>query len=202
MNFRFNALLAAAILSSGGAAAGPKEDVLGDFARCTHIAAKAARLACYDSLAPRVKALTAPPAVAAVPPIPAAKPNAAPPVALPAATAAPPPPVATAAPPPKETAGPESFGAEELPQPEASAPTAEVDSITARLSGVTLSPLGKFTVVLDNGQVWRQLGGDSQLARFKEPAGANTVTISRGLFGSYNLSLNDTGTVFKVQRVK
>jgi hypothetical protein len=57
-------------------------------------------------------------------------------------------------------------------------------------------------VFLANGQVWRQLQGDADRARFRTNPKDNTVTISRGAFGSYSLTLNGSDKVFKVTRVK
>jgi hypothetical protein len=189
MNFRFNALLAAAIFSSATAFAGPKEDVLHDFSQCAEIRDGASRLACFDSLTPRVKALVPRPAVPS--------PNA--PV-----SAAPPPPVAAAPAMPQQQTTPEQFGSDRLPQESQESENApkELDHITSGVSEVAFTPFGKFIVFLDNGQIWRQLQGDSGHAHFRKKATDNKVTISRGLLGSYNLTVNDSNAVFKVTRVK
>jgi hypothetical protein len=63
------------------------------------------------------------------------------------------------------------------------------------------NPVGRFTVFLDNGQIWNQVPGDSNVARFKK-SGPNSVTISRGLFGSYNLRVSGYPAIFKVTRLK
>ena len=42
---------------------------------------------------------------------------------------------------------------------------------------------------------------DSERAIFHK-GGGDTVSISRGLLGSYNLQINDSNKVFKVKRVK
>jgi hypothetical protein len=55
-------------------------------------------------------------------------------------------------------------------------------------------------VFLEGGQVWRQLEADSGRANFRRSG--NTVTISRGLIGSYNMQINGSNAVFKVKRVK
>jgi hypothetical protein len=106
------------------------------------------------------------------------------------------------APPPPQTT-PEQFGADQMPQEEASteAPR-EIDSIAARVKEVAFTPFGHFVVTLDNGQVWRQLQGDADRAHFRKNPKDNRVRISRGLLGSYNLTLNDSDKVYKVTRVK
>lgn len=202
MNFRFNVLLVAAIFSCGPALAGPKEDVLHDFSLCADIGNDASRLACFDSLTQRVKALVPRPAVAPAPNV---------------ASAPPPAPSrkeqesgfghdmgSQAATMPSQQTTPEQFGSDRLPPPpqeSANAP-AELDKITAGVSDVAFTPFGKFIVFLDNGQIWRQLEGDSGHAHFRKNPKSNKVTISRGLLGSYNLTVNDSNALFKVTRVK
>src|SRR5947209_8112849 len=129
------------------------QDILEAVGRCAAIADKEARLACYDTLAPRVKdALAAPP---------------------PSLNRAP-----TAeeerswfgfdlsslfgSSPSQQTTS-QQFGSDRLPETHAKeeAAAAEVDSITAGVSEVALTPFGRFIVFLDNGQVWRQIEGDS-----------------------------------------
>lgn len=58
-----------------------------------------------------------------------------------------------------------------------------------------------FTVTLDNGQVWRQLDGDSSFSHWRRPAGSYLVTITNGAFGSHNLTVKDEPGVFKVKRL-
>jgi hypothetical protein len=177
-------------------------------AKCAAVADNMARLACYDALNPAVKAAQAEP----------------PPPPPPAAVVAPPP--AGAAPPadqsawydpfhvfgtsPSQQVRPEQFGAENLAppppppgQPPAAAPAEPqpLDSISASVSEYSLNPFGKFLVILDNGQVWRQLDSDGGNARFSR-SNKNTVTITRGLLGSYNLTVNDSSAMFKVKRLK
>ena len=78
----------------------------------------------------------------------------------------------------------------------------ELESISAGVSDYAYTPLGKFIVFLDNGQVWRQIPGDADRAMFRKTAKDNAVTISRGFVGSYNMTINGSAKVFKVTRVK
>jgi hypothetical protein len=173
------------------AMAGMRDDVLEAMARCAAVADGQARLACYDAAAPRLKdALATPPASLGRPP--------------------------TA----QEqqswfgfdvgdlfgggssatTSG--EFGKERTPEVQATREREEIDSISAHVSDVAFTPFGQFIVFLANGQIWRQVQGDADRARFSSPLKENTVTISRGAFGSYSLTVNDSNHVFKVTRVK
>jgi hypothetical protein len=161
------------------------------------VADNTARLACYDALTPQLKAVQAQPA------------------------AAPPPPPAQAADnrawydpdrifgtSPQQQTRPEQFGGENLapppPKPGEAAPPPQpeaIDSITAKVTDFAMNPFGRFVVFLDNGQIWKQVEGDSDQAHFRKNGG-ETVVISRGLLGSYNLVINDAGAAYKVKRVK
>ena len=172
------------------------QDVLEAIGRCASIADNTQRLSCYDTLAPRVKDALA-----------------APPEGLPANRA----PTAEeqrswfgfdlsglfGASPSQQTT-PAQFGSEHLPEVHAKeeAAATEVDSITAGVTEMSFTPFGKFIVFLDNGQIWRQIEGDADHAIFRKPANKNKVTISRGLIGSYNLTINDSDRTYKVTRVK
>jgi hypothetical protein len=163
-------------------AAPAAQDLLEAVGHCATIADDHTRLACYDALAPRVKDAVAVP--------PATLPNNRPP--------------STeeqkswfgfdlgdlfgAAPAQQTTAA--QFGSDKLPATHAKEDTAaaQVDSISAGVTDVAYTPFGKFIVFLDNGQVWRQIEGDSDHAIFRKPAKANKITISRGFIGSYNLT--------------
>jgi hypothetical protein len=201
MNFRFWALAFGCATAFPALAAPPPpplapQDVLEAIGRCSAISDNTARLTCYDALAPRVKdALAAPPQ---------ALPGNRPPSAeeerswfgfdlanLFGAS-------------PSQQTTPQQFGSDRLPSVHAQEQTAaaEVDSITTGVTEVSFTPFGRFILFLDNGQVWRQIEGDTDRATFKKPAKDNKVTIGRGLIGSYNLTINDSARTFKVTRVK
>jgi hypothetical protein len=59
----------------------------------------------------------------------------------------------------------------------------------------------KFTVTLDDRQVWLQMSGDSSVASWHKPARSYLVTITNGAFGSHNLTVKGFSGVFKVRRV-
>lgn len=84
------------------------------------------------------------------------------------------------------------------PKPVAHEPT----STRAMMAEYKFDGFGKFTVRLADGQVWRQLTGDTTLAHWDRPAGSYTVDVKRGAFGSFNLSVEHVGGVYKVQRIE
>jgi hypothetical protein len=76
------------------------------------------------------------------------------------------------------------------------------DHIDAYMASYTLDQFGIFTVTLANGQVWRQLAGDTNNAHWNKPAKSYAVRISHGFLGSYNLKVKDNPGEFKVRRVR
>lgn len=86
------------------------------------------------------------------------------------------------------------------PRREAASVPANVDHVVSRMKSYSFNHYGIFTVTLANGQVWRQLSGDTDYAHWKKPAGDYVVNISRGWFGSYNFEVKGNPGLFKVQR--
>ncbi len=75
------------------------------------------------------------------------------------------------------------------------------DRMTAEIADFRKDQRDHFTVALQNGQVWRQVPGDTDIARFRSGR-THQVTISRGMLGSYDLRFNDRNATFKVQRLR
>jgi hypothetical protein len=196
MNFRAAAVTTLGFLTffSGPVHADPREDLLQAISKCTSITDDTARLSCYDAAAPHLHdVLNVPPPTLSTPPTKeqekswfgfnldnlfgAGE---------------------------KQQTTPQQFGAETTPQVEKKVENAqqEIDSISARVTDYSYTMDRKFVVFLDNGQVWRQLQGDSGLAHFHRVPADNTVVIDRGLIGSYNLMINGSNQTFKVTRVK
>ena len=71
-------------------------------------------------------------------------------------------------------------------------------TLTAQVQQVTSLPYGLYQLTLDNGQVWRTTQADTALA-FKAN---DKVTISRGVLGSYYISLAGHATSVSVKRVQ
>ena len=192
MKFSRIAYLAAIIFVPAGAIAGPQEDLINGMAKCAAVADNIQRLACYDALAPQLKAAqSAPPEVSDNRPwydpgrIFGVSPSA--------------------------QTTPEQFGGEALApppppparpgEPPPPAPPVALDSITAKVTDFAYNPFGRVVVFLDNGQIWKQLEGDTDQAHFHKGA-TNTVVISRVVLGSYNMVVNGTGSAIKVHRIK
>ena len=94
------------------------------------------------------------------------------------------------------------LGSEQLPKPAASQRQESDDALTAVVSEISFTPFGRVVLFLDNGQVWRQLDGDGAKYVAHGNGADLNVTISRGLFGSYDLRFAGQNELFKVRRVK
>jgi hypothetical protein len=79
---------------------------------------------------------------------------------------------------------------------------AAVDHLSTRMATYNFDSRGIFTVTLANGQTWRQVSGDTTLAHFTKPPADYGVRISRGLLGSYNLTVPGIPGIFKVRRLE
>lgn len=90
----------------------------------------------------------------------------------------------------------DTFGKEQLRAAET-----EDDRITSRITDFRKDQRDHFTVALQNGQVWRQVAGDTGIAQFPDGRGRQ-VTISRGALGSYDLRFNGRNATFKVRRLR
>ena len=91
-------------------------------------------------------------------------------------------------------AGVDAFGAEQVEDPEISVP----DEIQSRLVGEFSGWRGNTVFRLENGQVWRQ----SDSGRLVFRADAPLVTIRRGAFGTYRLSVEGVNSAVRVRRVE
>lgn len=201
MNLRALAVTSVALSAlalAPAAMAGPRDDVLEALGKCAKITDNSERLTCYDGLAPRLRdALNTPPDRISHPPTKEEEEswfgfN----LDKVFGTA------------PSNQTTPQAFGADKLAQAQADngAATAQepnaIDSIGAGVTDYSFTPYKKFIVFLDNGQVWRQIEGDTNQARFLRQASDNKVTIERGAFGSYDMHINDGNQDYKVTRVK
>lgn len=207
MNLRPLAVLAVFLLASSAAQAGSDDGVVAAIGKCAALTDSTARLACYDQIAAQMKIMAAAPQTTAPQP-----------VAHPTQTAAAVPSKekeeswfgldlgswfgATS---PAQQTTPQQFGSEALPPPPVAPgeapPPKPIDSITATVTDFAFNPYGRFTVFLDNGQIWQQLQGDSGVAHFSKTE-KNKVTISRAIFGSYDLVIGDHMALYKVKRIK
>lgn len=90
---------------------------------------------------------------------------------------------------------PDRFGLKALPAPHA-------DHIATRMASYTFDRNHSFTVILGNGQVWRQVSGDTHTAHWNKPADSYAVTVSHGSFSSFNFQVEGLPEVYKVDRVR
>jgi hypothetical protein len=72
--------------------------------------------------------------------------------------------------------------------------------VVSQIRSFSFDQLGTFTIVLANGQIWRQLSGDTNNADNLKVN--DMITISRGAIGSYNLQIGKHPKYFKVTRVR
>lgn len=178
--------IVAALLAGGTSASAQSVDI----SSCASIADDHARLACYDGLAASLHKNAPAAAQMAAPPSPSAA----------ATPASPPQPVPSVASAPASRAA--TFGAETIRKVlTEEQKAAEVEELHAHVTAVQFSSNNRFTVTLDNGQVWRQLEADTSRARFRS-SGGDTVVISKGALGSYNLVVEGRSVLFKVRRLQ
>ena len=71
--------------------------------------------------------------------------------------------------------------------------------MVAGVASIAYDARGRFTVTLDNGQVWRQLEGDTGVL---QGARISTVKISRGALGSYDLNVVGRNASYRVLRLQ
>jgi hypothetical protein len=70
-----------------------------------------------------------------------------------------------------------------------------------RMASYKFDSNGFFTVVLDNGEVWRQIDGDTTMAHWFRKPGFYVATVTAGALGSSNLSVQGEGRSYRVRRV-
>jgi hypothetical protein len=177
------------ILCLTAAAAPARADLAQDLLACARIADDARRLACYDRFATEVIeiGLSGTAAGGAAAGRSAAAPATAPTAAQPAAA-----------------------GTPDLAAPAAAATPSAADSFGLDESGsgpkkITSNYVGEFTgwdgdtiFRLENGQVWQQAEQGRMSWRAENPE----VTISRGMFGVYRLSVKGVNKKVKVKRIQ
>ncbi len=73
--------------------------------------------------------------------------------------------------------------------------------VLSRMQAYSFNKFGVFTVMLSNGQVWRQVDGDTAFAHWKKPAGNYVVRITSGFLNSHNFQVKGSPGLYKVLRV-
>jgi hypothetical protein len=108
-----------------------------------------------------------------------------------------------AAPPAMAMAAPALASAQPLDRfPQGPAIPRGSSQVVSPMTAYSFSKVHNFTVTLANGQIWRQLSGDTSYSHWKNSAASYMVTINHGAFGSFNLKVKDTPGVYKVERIR
>lgn len=171
-------LALALVLACATTSAWAQETLPAQLSGCLQIPGVLQRLACYDRVAHGV--------------VPASRTSGvAPERQAPRAT----PPIASA--PLIATVPPaEGLGSERLRR---ATPIRRPSEMVAQVAGISYDPHGRFTVTLDNGQVWRQVTGDTAVLQGRSISG---VRISRGALGSYDLNVEGRNATYRVMRLQ
>jgi hypothetical protein len=82
----------------------------------------------------------------------------------------------------------------------AARPRHSLSQVVSQLVSYKFDQYGIFTVKLANGQVWRQMSGDTTYAHWNLPPAKYTAFITMGASDSYNLRLKGNPGLFKVKR--
>jgi hypothetical protein len=174
---RFFTAILVSLFMATLAHADPARDALAEVAKCADVADSTDRLKCFDRAAALAKTALTPS------PQPAAEKRSfldwfgfSKPT------------------PPKTT---EEYG-KAAPPPDADG----VTSITSNVLEFARTPRGVSVFILENGQIWRQLEGDTSVVRDPPPGGPMKVTIENGFLGSYNLTIEGRHGLIKVTRLK
>lgn len=182
-------LLSAIVLTVAPAHADPARDALAKVAKCADVAAAIERLQCYDQAAAEAKTAISTPVEA----VPQQQTAAA-----------------------EEEGGilswfglegkkpvtkPEEFGKPPA-APAAVAGPKEITEISSSVVELARNAYGRSIFILENGQVWKQIDGDSTEVRDPSKGEAMKVTIEKSLFGSFSLSIEGRRGIVKVRRVK
>jgi hypothetical protein len=78
----------------------------------------------------------------------------------------------------------------------------EITQLSASVRDFSKTLRGRAVFVLDNGQTWRQLEGDDAQIHEPLPGTPPKVMIVRGLFGSYNLTIEGRNGLVRVRRIE
>ena len=171
-----NALLSVLVLACAATPAWAQDSLPAQLSGCLQIPGVLQRLACYDRVAhgavpaSRSSASERPP-LRAAPPI----------ASLPMIATVPP---------------AEGLGSERLRR---ATPVRRASEMTAQVAALSYDPRGRFTITLDNGQVWRQVAGDTAVLQGRS---ISTVRISRGALGSYDLNVEGRNATYRVMRLQ
>jgi hypothetical protein len=72
---------------------------------------------------------------------------------------------------------------------------------SAHMASYKFDSNGFFTVALDNGEIWRQIDGDTTMAHWFKKPGFYVATVTAGALGSSNLHVQGEAHSYKVRRI-
>ncbi|MEZ5893215.1 MAG: hypothetical protein R3C58_08750 [Parvularculaceae bacterium] len=97
---------------------------------------------------------------------------------------------------------PETFGSESLPDVRRSKDEKRLKRVTGAITEIRMNQFNRATIVLENGQVWKQLSSDSAVLHFGAKERQFTASIKRGAMGNYMLTVEELKKTIRVRRVK
>ncbi len=92
----------------------------------------------------------------------------------------------------------ESFGAEQLPAVQRLKDLSELNQLDAIIVEVLTNSLGDFTLVLDNGQIWKQ----TESATLPPIRNGDVVRIKKGSISGFRMTFLKMGRTVSVKRFK
>lgn len=95
-----------------------------------------------------------------------------------------------------------AFGASDLPTNMRDEDDEEVKSVASVAVEVGKNNAGKIFVILENGQVWRQVSGDRSTPYIPSKSEGLPVIISKGIMGAYFVKVGKAKAAFKAERIK
>ena len=188
-----------------GPLAAEESDVGSQFMRCAEIENPPLRYACYDETAARVKAAAAIRS-SVVSDVPAAAVSET--VPAPSIPATPDRPVPEQGekrrfgflPQRRKVTREEDFGVVDKPDP-ISEPR-EITSVSSGIQSFEVSYTGKVTVQLANGQIWKQIDGDSSKMTESRMRRQTNASVKQAALGSYMMTLEPSSKAIRVRRVR
>ncbi len=76
-----------------------------------------------------------------------------------------------------------------------------ITEISAKITDVTFRRKTAYRIVLDNGQIWEQLSGDSRFIKIKDGI-AYDATVKKAAMGSFRMTIEPGGKTIRVRRVE
>jgi hypothetical protein len=91
-----------------------------------------------------------------------------------------------------------AFGAESMPAAARAQDTGELETLRVKVAEALMNPLGYVTLILDNGQIWRQ----SEAASLPPIRPGDIVEIKRGMIGGFRLTFERQKRTIRVTRFR